>query len=162
MSTMADSGQKINYSLRPQKCVERKIMCELLSTCETAVPIHKYRYIGFGSFYFSDFVLFHNQLNIDQMISIEKSSNKMRYEFNKPYGCIEMYYGNADVVLSSEINFSDDIKDIIWLDFDDAFQKSMLSDLMTAVRKISSGSFLFTSFNTSILRSEDHWSYVKI
>ena len=47
---MADSGQKINYSLRPQKCVERKIMCELLSTCETAVPIHKYRYIGFGSF----------------------------------------------------------------------------------------------------------------
>ena len=153
---MADSGQKINYSLRPQKCVERKIMCELLSTCETAVPIHKYRYIGFGSFYFSDFVLFHNQLNINQMISIEKSNNKMRYEFNKPYGCIEMYYGNADVVLSSEINFSDDIKDIIWLDFDDALQKNMLSDLMTAVRKISSNSFLFTSFNTSILRSEDH------
>lgn len=154
MIMMADSGQKINYSLRPQKCVERKIMCELLSTCETTVPIHQYRYIGFGSFYFSDFVLFHNQLNIDYMISIEKSSNVDRYEFNKPYGCIEMCYGSADSALSDKIAFSEDIKDIVWFDFDDAFQASMLTDLMTAIRKISAGSFLFTSFNISILGAE--------
>lgn len=50
--TMSDSGQKINYTLRPAKCVERKILCELLIKFKTPIPIHEYRYIGFGSFYF--------------------------------------------------------------------------------------------------------------
>lgn len=152
---MANSGRKINYALRPQKCVERKIMCDFLSKCETQVPIHNYRYIGFGSFYFTDFVLFHNQLNIDNMISIERSQLTERFDFNKPYGCITMCYADADVALSSKIQFSDEIKDFVWLDFDGPFQNNMILSLMTAIRKISSGSFLFTSFNISILDSVD-------
>ena len=77
---MSNSGRLINYTLRPAKCVERKIMCEFLTKFGTEIPIHKYRYIGFGSFYFSDFVLFHNQLSINNMISIEQSSNFQRYD----------------------------------------------------------------------------------
>lgn len=147
---MSDSGQKINYALRPAKCVERRILCELLSKCETPIPIHEYRYIGFGSFYFSDFVLFHNQLNIDKMISIEMSTEIERYDYNKPYQCITLLSGTAMSMLSTEIPFLEQTKDIIWLDYDGALNQDMLADLMLAARKVSSGSFVFTSFNRSI------------
>lgn len=152
---MSDSGQKINYALRPAKCVERKILCELLSKCETQIPIHEYRYIGFGSFYFSDFVLFHNQLNIEKMISIEASSKIDRYTYNKPYQCITILPGTAMSMLSGEISFTGETKDVIWLDYDDAFNQDMLADLMIAASKVSSGSFIFTSFNRSIHRDPE-------
>lgn len=150
---MSDSGVKINYSLRPAKGVERKILCELLNKCETTIPIHKYRYIGFGSFYYSDFILFHNQLNIEKMISIESSNDIARYKFNKPYKCVELIQGESAAVLSSKIEFSSEIKDIIWLDYDDAFSRTMISDIMTVASKISLDGFLFSSFNSSILSS---------
>ena len=153
---MSDSGQRINYTLRPAKCVERKILRELLSKCETCIPIHEYRYIGFGSFYFSDFVLFHNQLNIDKMISIESSARIDRYNFNKPYQCIEILSGTAMSMLSGKIAFSEEKKDIIWLDYDDAFNQSMVEDMLVAAGKISAGSFLFTSFNQSLDRDPDN------
>lgn len=153
---MSDSGQKINYTLRPAKCVERKILCELLIKFKTPIPIHKYRYIGFGSFYFSDFVLFHNQLNIDQMISIEKSSNKERYLFNKPYNNIEIYFGDSETALSTGIDFSNqEIKNVIWLDYDEAFHGGMISDLLTVSQKVSKDSFVFISLNPSIPKDED-------
>lgn len=147
---MSNSGRLINYTLRPAKCVERKIMCELLTKFRTEVPIHLYRYIGFGAFYFSDFVLFHNQLNINQMISIEQSSNAERYNFNKPYKCIEMAYGPASHVIANKIKFSGEIKDIVWLDYDGNFATEVLNDMLLLLDRVSSGSFVFTSFNTSI------------
>ena len=61
---MSDSGRAINYSSRPAKGVERKLICELVDKFPKPNSINKYRYIGFGSFYFADFILFHNQLNI--------------------------------------------------------------------------------------------------
>ena len=153
---MSDSGQKINYTLRPAKCVERKILCELLMKFNTPIPIHEYRYIGFGSFYFSDFVLFHNQLNIEQMISIEKSSNEERYIFNKPYNNIEIYFGDSETVLSTKIDFSNqEIKNVIWLDYDGAFQNGMISDLFTVSQKVSKGSFVFISLNPTIPKDKD-------
>ena len=61
-------------------------------------------------------MLFENiKLNINKMISIEQSSNSDRYNFNKPYKCIEMAYGNAGYVISNKISFSNDMKDIIKL-----------------------------------------------
>lgn len=147
---MINSGRLVNYTLRPAKCVERKIMCELLAKFRTETPIHNYRYIGFGSFYFSDFVLFHNQLNINEMISIEQSSNTERYDFNKPYKCIEMAYGPASYVLANKLSFSNDIKDIIWLDYDGNFTTEVLNDILLLLDRVNSGSFIFASFNTSI------------
>ncbi|HYX17747.1 MAG TPA: O-methyltransferase, partial [Nostoc sp.] len=41
-----------------------------------------YRYVGFGSTYFSDFILFHKSLHIEDMISIEKDKYaKTRFEY---------------------------------------------------------------------------------
>lgn len=158
---MTDSGEKINYSIRPAKCVERKIICDLVSKVSTNTPIKDYRYIGFGSFYFSDFVLFHQQLDITNMISIEKSDNTERYEYNRPYNCIDLKFCDAQEALSNEIVFSETEKNFIWLDYDSAFSKNHMHDIMTATQKISIGSYLFVSFNRSILPEEERLQSLK-
>lgn len=152
---MSDSGRKIDYTMRPAKCVERKIICELLTKFNTGSPIDSYRYIGFGSFYFTDFILFHNYLNIEKMISIENSTSPERYYFNKPYKCIDMLFCDALDALNRHIEFDSHNSDFIWLDYDDAFCMDMVTDIITASQKISKKSFLFISFNTSILSSKD-------
>ena len=152
---MNDSGRKIDYSIRPAKAVERKIICKILSCLQSPTPINQYRYIGFGSFYFSDFVLFHNALNIDSMISIEHSSEIARYQVNKPYKCIEIKNEEAQLALSSSIPFDEDKPDFIWLDYDEAFSKDMVSDLFTASQKVNNGSIVFVSFNASLPDGSD-------
>lgn len=147
---MSNSGHKIDYSIRPAKCVERKIICELLLKFKNTIPIYQYRYIGFGSFYFVDFILFHNQLNIDKMISIEKSHVFERYNLNKPYNCIDIMFCDAQDALSRQIDFSSDLPDFIWLDYDGSISMDIISDLITASQKVHKGSFLFASFNPSI------------
>lgn len=153
---MSDSGRQINYQTRPAKCVERKILCELLEKFNTPIPIHNYRYIGFGSFYFSDFVLFHNTLHMNNMISIEKSENKDRYLFNNPYKCISLLFCDAEEALLKTIDFSEtSTKDFIWLDYDANFQESMVRDIINASHRVNSGSFIFLTFNPSIPKDEE-------
>ena len=147
---MSDSGRAINYSSRPAKGVERKLICELVSKFPKPNNISEYRYIGFGSFYFADFILFHNQLNIDKMISIEHSEQEERYKFNNPYKCIEILFCDAQDALSRCIDFSPDTKDFVWLDYDYELNRDIVSDLITASQKLSKGSFLFVSFNGSL------------
>ena len=55
------SFDKVNYSLRPAKQVERKVLVELLHQVSTAMPgydVRNYTYVGFGSVYYTDFILF--------------------------------------------------------------------------------------------------------
>ena len=152
---MSNSASKIDYSIRPAKCVERKIICELLQKFQKETPVNQYRYIGFGSFYFTDFILFHNQLNIEKMISIEKSHKFDRYKFNKPYKCIEIKFCEAQDALSREINFSESAPDLIWLDYDGCISEGIVSDIITASQKIKDESFLFVSYNTGIKFIDD-------
>lgn len=72
---MSRSGDKINYTLRLNKNVERKIFCDIISTLSYFAPVYNYRYIGFGSFYFSDFLLFHEKFKIHKGISLEIDSS---------------------------------------------------------------------------------------
>ncbi len=69
---MGQTGDKIDYSLRLQKNVERKILGDIIRTLDFFGSIDKYRYIGFGSFYFKDFILLHEKFNIQSGISIEQ------------------------------------------------------------------------------------------
>ncbi len=147
---MSDSGRAINYSSRPAKGVERKLICELVNKFPKSLNINKYRYIGFGSFYFADFILFHNQLNIDKMISIEHSEQEERYNFNKPYKCIDILFCDAQDALSRYLDFPADAPDFMWLDYDYELNRDIVSDLITASQKLVKGSFLFVSFNGSL------------
>src|ERR1035438_1696889 len=97
---MPPSYRAINYSLRPAKAVERKMMGEAFRRLHPFQRIEDYRYVGFGSIYFSDFQAVHRTLGISDMVSIEKNvSAEACFEFNKPYRSIELIFGNSSVVL---------------------------------------------------------------
>lgn len=72
---MSKSGDKIDYSLRIQKSIERKIFGDVIRTLYYFGPIEDYRYIGFGSFYFKDFLMFHEDFSIHKGVSIEIDSD---------------------------------------------------------------------------------------
>lgn len=143
---MAASGDFINYSLRPAKAVERKMLKDAFSMLYPFDRASQYKYIGFGSKYFSDFKIFHKSLNIDDMISIESDVQyQNKYEFNKPFNCIKMEFGDSTNVLS-RITF--DKKFIAWMDYDSVIDNSMLIDVGILIENIISGSIVLVSYNS--------------
>jgi hypothetical protein len=140
---MAGSYSKINYRLRPAKGIERKMICDSLRCLSPFGELTTYRYIGFGSTYFSDFILFHKSLHIEDMISIEKDKHaKERFEYNKPFGCIKIEYGASYEVLPT-LEWSK--KSIVWLDYDSPLKKTILDDIDIVTSKLVSGSVLIVT-----------------
>lgn len=147
---MSNSGRKINYSIRPAKSIERKMMRDIFSCLRHHAPLKDYQYIGFGSKYFVDFSLFHRHLGIEKLLSIESdSTNTERYEFNKPYSSIQMKFGKSTEVLPQLA--SQPGKKIYWLDYDGVFSPYMLDDAAIIAGTIESGSIYTASFNCSPL-----------
>ena len=62
-----ESFEKFNYLLRPSKQVERKLLIETMHhLAASGYPIYKYTYVGLGSIYYADFMLFHKYLYINK------------------------------------------------------------------------------------------------
>jgi hypothetical protein len=142
---MKSSYEKINYGIRPAKSIERKMLCETFRRLSVFGKIESYNYVGFGSTYFSDFSLFHRSLNINNMISIEKDEkNEDRFEFNRPFRCINMEYGTSNAVLG-KINF--EVRSILWLDYDGCLNNEVLLDINTFCSKATPGSIVVISVN---------------
>ena len=139
------SYRKINYRVRPAKSIERKMLCDAFLRLSFFKPVKNYRYVGFGSTAFVDFILFHKILGIKDMISIEKrKKDKARFEFNNPFDCICMKYGDSNNVLPS---LTWDLKTIIWLDYDGPLTSSVLKDIAYVSRNLVSGSMLVVTVN---------------
>ena len=145
------SYERINYLLRPNKSVERKMVCEMLSGISMLKSINSYQYIGFGSTYFADFSLFHRLLGITKMISLEKDDDaKDRCEFNKPFGCIELKMGESTGILP---NLGIDTLDsIVWLDYDDCISDTVFSDINSVIGLMKPDSFFMLSINADIAK----------
>lgn len=147
---MPRSDVKINYYLRPQKSIERKMMCELFHKLNSQFCLNKYRYIGMGAKYFVDFILLHREFGFDKMVSIEGDVDyKAKYDFNKPLTCIKMEYNLSSDALR-KINWEENLKNIVWLDFDQTFQKFMIEDIISLLTNLKSGSIFFVSFNVEL------------
>lgn len=141
------SGDVINYSIRPAKTVERKIIRDLFSKLTAFKSLSDYKYIGFGSKYFSDFKLFHKDLHINDMVSIEADKEySEKYKFNKPFDCIDLRFGLSTDVLV-ELNY--DKPYICWLDYDYAIKQSVLDDIDILLENLenNSGSVISMSLN---------------
>lgn len=138
------SFRKINYSLRPAKAVERKMLSFALKKLSHFSDLSTYQYIGFGATTFHDFVLFHKDLGIHKMISMELSNNKQRFNFNKPFHCIDMRWGDSSQILPS-IDWKQ--KTILWLDYDKTLKKSYLDDTATFFSSATSGSTFLITMN---------------
>jgi len=143
---MSSSYKRINYTLRIAKNIERKMMCEAFRRLSEIRLVETYRYIGFGSLYFSDFVLFHKILNITALHSIEKDeSAKKRFVFNRPFGYINLHFGESTKVLP-QLDWHGE-PSIVWLDYDGQLTQDTLADIQTVCTSASPGSFLIVSFN---------------
>lgn len=139
------SDRKINYSLRPSKSIERKMLLDVFK--EVCIPSNcdQYQYVGFGASFFSDFKLIHRELNITDMISIEGNSDMLnikRCEFNKPFSCIVVRPGHSYQVLN-KLTWKK--KSIVWLDYDKSLQSFMFQDIETCSHKAKPWSFLVLS-----------------
>lgn len=143
------SHSKINFSLRPAKHAERKMFVELFAHLNAFSPISSYRYIGFGSYYFSDFSLFHRQLGFKEMVNIERDTgNQQRYVFNCPYGGIRHIFKDTSLALP-EIPIENK-KNILWLDYLCRLNGECLTDIEYFCNKAPSGSMILVSVNAKL------------
>ncbi|WDH48258.1 hypothetical protein PUP66_05140 [Pseudomonas chlororaphis] len=105
-------------------------------------PVEDYNYVGFGSVWFSDFILFHKILGIKNMVSIEESeSARERFEENRPFQ-IRMEFSNSSQALP-KLDWTQ--RTIAWLDYDDTLVTSMLQDVRSIASRAVSGSILAVS-----------------
>jgi len=151
---MAGSYQRIDYRLRPAKSVERKMLADAFRKLSEFGRLDAYRYIGFGSLYFMDFVLFHKLLGFKSMVSIENeedATKQRRFDYNLPYKHVKMEFGSSSTVLP---RLPWDVRSIVWLDYDGRLNRSVLQDIAYVVSKAVSGSMLLISANASLPSSQ--------
>ncbi len=141
------SFEKFNYSLRPAKNIERKMLCETLSRFSRIAPLPSYQYVGFGSIGFVDFSLFHQRLGVKEMVNIEANERaQLRAKFNRPYSCIQMKWGYSHEVLPT---MKWGKRSIIWLDYDAPISGNVLSDIATVASRVKSGSVLVITLDVN-------------
>lgn len=139
------SHRAIHYGLRPAKNIERKMIGEALQRLTHFENLHNYRYVGFGSRYFSDFTLIHKTLGIHNMISIEQDgTNQKWFEFNRPFNCVTPIYKHSNSVLP---NLDWNMLTILWLDYDGKLDKSVFSDIMSFCSSAVAGSVILVTVN---------------
>ena len=139
---MTDSFRRIDYSLRPAKHAERRMLCDVFRRLAHFQPVETYRYVGFGSVWFSDFVLFHRALGVRNMLSIEQAvRSRHRFEANKPFA-IDIDFRASSLVLP-DLDYTQ--RQFIWLDYDDPITLDMVNDVAAIARRASSGTVLVVS-----------------
>ena len=127
------SFRKFNYSLRPGKNIERKMLAELFGRLAVFRPVAEYCYIGLGSIYFTDFALFHRQWGFSPMFSIEGDTEGIeRALFNVPFDCVQVLSGRTENHLPT-MSFS--YPTIVWLDYDYELSNTVLQDVQTVVQR---------------------------
>lgn len=143
---MSASFKRIDYSLRPAKHAERRMLCDLFRRLRPFGRLEDYVYVGFGSVWFSDFSLFHRALGIREMISIEEADTaRERIEANKPFRIPVDYRPSNDAL--PDLDWLKNL--FIWLDYDDPISTDMLLDMKTVARRAKSGTALAVSVQCS-------------
>jgi hypothetical protein len=79
------SYEKFDYSIRPNKRTQRKMIFDALARYIAVFPRARFRYVGFGSMWFTDFLYAHRRLGLNSLTSIEKPDGFRRAAFNRPF-----------------------------------------------------------------------------
>ena len=138
------SFEYVNYMLRPKKQIERKIIIEILQELKKEIPLSEYLYIGFGSIYYYDFILFHKMLNMNNLLSIDDKSTKKRFTFNRPYDFIS-FENKVSTDFLSEYDWKQNT--VLWLDYDDKLKDIVLSDIKIITKNCKNKDFLIITLN---------------
>ncbi|MBY6044398.1 O-methyltransferase [Phaeobacter italicus] len=138
------SFRKINYSLRPAKHAERKMMGELFRRLSAFAPLEEYRYVGLGSVWFADFSLYHKALGIADMVSIERATgSRARFEANRPFNIQMKFMPTTQALPALEWTK----RSIVWLDYDGVLSTDVLLDARLVGGSCRSGTIIAISVN---------------
>lgn len=141
------SFKSVNYAIRPNKNIERKLIFEALKTLNAKIDFSQYRYIGLGGRWFIDFLLAHRYLLVTDMISISHETEATRAEFNKPYGSIVVEPGeSSDVLPRIELGNK---PNIVWLDYDTSIGGPALADIEIVANSARAGTVLLITLNAN-------------
>lgn len=139
---MAGSYREIDYRVRPAKYAERLMIGDALARLKFGT-VESYQYVGLGSVYFSDFVLFHRRLGIKKMVSIERETqDQQRFLDNRPFSNIQMLWGSTNTELQ-KVDLS--LRSIVWLDFEDSLNREILDDVRSVVTRAVSGTAILVT-----------------
>jgi hypothetical protein len=145
------SSERINYSLRPNKHIERNIVFRALQRLEHELHVADYRYVGMGSLWFVDFLMAHRLLGITDMVSVE-SHLYSRANANRPLNCIRVAEGFTKTVLRKES--LEKKRAVLWLDYDGPTTADVLEDLTYVIGKVPTGSVILATVNANPLRDK--------
>jgi hypothetical protein len=144
------SFDAINYSLRPSKTIQRQIIFDGVRLLPDVMELDGLAYIGFGSIWFTDFVLAHKLLRVDDMVSIESSDiGYSRAAFNRPYATLRVEHGLSTTILPKL--FDDACLAgrpwMLWLDYDYEFNESVRDDVRSVIENAPVSSILLITVN---------------
>lgn len=142
----------INYSLRPSKTIQRGLVFEGLRRLQEHLDWRHASYVGFGSIWFTDFLIAHKILRLSHMVSIEANQiGYRRAKFNRPYSFVRVRYGYSyDVLppLFQQVRFQK-YPSIIWLDYDQEIGEGIIDELRNIAEIATPDSVLITTFDAS-------------
>ncbi len=106
-------------------------------------------YVGFGSIWFTDFILAHKVLGIRDMVSIEKDRiGFRRAKFNKPYKTVSVRHGNSTDILEKLLETRSKKRPwVIWLDYDVSFGEGLREDCRMVIEKAPENTIFLITFN---------------
>ena len=146
------SFDSINYSLRPNKQIERGLAFAGVGQLRSSINLADQVYVGFGSIWFSDFKMAHRLLGIDDMRSFEHNAiGYSRASFNLPYRTVEVLPETSSIGLP--IILSDARINtrpwLIWLDYDKALDEAMVDDIRLLIEQAPTNSMLLVTFSAT-------------
>jgi putative O-methyltransferase len=139
----------VNYSLRPNKLIQRSIVFEGVRLLREHLDMKGMYYVGLGSIWFTDFQMAHRLLNIRNMISIESSEiGYRRARFNQPYKTVRVHRGLTSEVLPKLFAQSRRIRHpwLIWLDYDKPLDEAKKDDIRYVIENAPPNSVFLTTF----------------
>lgn len=144
------SFDAINYALRPSKSIQRQLVFEGIQKLHSQLSIEESAYVGLGSIWFTDFVLAHRLLGIQDMVSMESHEiGFARARFNAPYATVRVLQGTTSELLPSL--YSDEAFAkcpwVVWLDYDQPFNDDSRSDLQSVIENAPANTILLVTFN---------------
>lgn len=149
------SYEKVNYLLRLRKQIERKMIIEMLQKMSKGIQVDVYHYIGMGSVYFADFILFHKYLHINDMTSLERDrKKKKRFEFNLPYEFITLEMKSSSEYLRKNIDWKSNHL-FMWFDYDCFIDFDIIEDLKHIARNVKPDDILLITLDADLPENLD-------
>jgi hypothetical protein len=144
----------LQYDLRPHKQVERRMMIDAFQILlGSGFHIRSYKYLGMGSVFFWDFLMFHKLLGLRDLTSVEKDRDlSLRVDFNRPCRLVQVHMipiGEALAKIDEQAQY------IVWMDYDQMLSSEMLQDAAQAGTRLSSGSVCIITVDVAPPKSED-------